>query len=362
MLPAASAGLHLRIGSSNLGGPERGLAELGHGFAALGRRLALAILDDGRTDWERLRALFGPTPVSLHRVAMAFRFDPLAIPRLARLARRLAAPLLHAHDYKSDVIAALAAPLCGRPWFTTFHGVYEGDGLPRLYPALDAWAARRARARFAIGPELVHVVRGAPAEVVANPIRVPAAAPRARIASPRRLLAAGRLAPQKGFDLLLEALAEVRDEVPALTLQLVGDGPERAALGAQAERLGLAAAVDFIGWVPEITELLDAADLVLVPSRWESQGRVLLEAMARGVPVLASATGTAPQLLADERCGRLIGGATSEAIAEALRWAAAREFDCAAIVERVRAVHAPEAVAARLVTSYRAAGVELPAP
>lgn len=356
----ASAGLHVRVGSGNLGGPERGLLDLGFGWAAHGRRISLAILDDGRTDWLRLRALFAGGPVELFAVKTASRFDPSSVLNLARLARDLDAPLLHAHDYKSDVVTALAAPLARRPWFTTLHGVYAGDVLPPSYVRLDRWAVRRARGRFAIGPGLLSNSAGADAVLVANPVRVPSVLPRAQIARPRRLVAVGRLVPQKGFDVLLAAMARARAGEVALDLTLVGDGPDRQALEAQAEALGLADHVTFAGWVADVTALLDEAELLVMPSRWESQGRAMLEAMARGVPVLAADTGTASELLADEVAGQLLPELSVDALESALRRAAGRTFDCRTIAERVRVRHSPEVVAGALLSSYRTAGVDLP--
>lgn len=356
----ASAGLHVRIGSGNIGGPERGILELGHGWAAHGRRIALAILDDGRTDWRRLEGLFAGGPVTLLAVRMAFLFDPTAVLRLARLARELGAPLLHAHDYKSDVITALAAPLARRPWFTTLHGVYERDSLPSSYLRLDSWAVRRARRRFAIGPGLLSDAAGAGAIVVANPVRVPAVLPRERITRPRRLIAVGRLVPQKGFDLLLPAVAKARAAGVDLSLVLAGDGPDRPALEAQSGALGLADRVTFVGWMSDLDTLLDESDLLVMPSRWESQGRTMLEALARGIPVLAAATGTAPELLADEVAGGLLPDLSVEALDSALRRAAGRTFDCRAIADRVRLRHQAEIVAGQQLAHYRAAGIDLP--
>ena len=356
----ASAGLHVRIGSCNIGGPERGILELGCGWAAHGRQIALAILDDGRTDWRRLEGLFAGGPVTLLAVKMAFLFDPAAVFRLARLARDLDAPLLHAHDYKSDAITALAAPLARRPWFTTLHGVYASDSLPAFYQRLDGWAVRMARRRFAIGPGLLDDAAGAGAIVVANAVRVPADLPRERITRPRRLIAVGRLVPQKGFDLLLPALAKARAAGFDLSLALAGDGPDRSALEAQAAALGLADRVTFAGWMPGLDALLDESDLLVMPSRWESQGRTMLEALARGVPVLAAATGTAPELLADEVAGELLPELSVDALASALQRVAARTFDCRAITDRVRLRHQAKVVAGQQLAHYRAAGVDLP--
>jgi glycosyltransferase involved in cell wall biosynthesis len=86
----------------------------------------------------------------------------------------------------------------------------------------------------------------------------------------------------------------------------------------------------------------------------------MLEALARGVPVLAAATGTAPELLADEVAGVLLPDLSVDALDSGLRRAAARTFDCRAIAERVRLRHEAEVVAGQQLAHYRAAGVDLP--
>lgn len=96
----------------------------------------------------------------------------------------------------------------------------------------------------------------------------------------------GRLSREKGQDLAIDALARLR--TPDARLRLVGDGPERHALEAQAQRLGLGQRLEFIGHA-DPSPHLRAADVVVVPSRWDAQSLCLLESMATGQPVVATA-------------------------------------------------------------------------
>jgi len=117
----------------------------------------------------------------------------------------------------------------------------------------------------------------------------------------RRLLFAGTLETlYKGPDTLLRAVARCRNNGDTLTLRIVGDGRERPRLMRLASSLGLGEAVTFVGQLPPgeaIRQEMDAADLVVLPSRQEGLPRVIIEAMARAVPCVASSVGGIPELL-----------------------------------------------------------------
>lgn len=126
--------------------------------------------------------------------------------------------------------------------------------------------------------------------------------PRESFAGASRLVFVGSLAVlYKGPDVLLHALAECRSVSPTLTI--IGDGRERAGLELLARRLGLAERVRFLGQLPAgeaVRRELDAADLFVLPSRADALPRALIEAMARGLPCIASRIGGIPELLDSE--------------------------------------------------------------
>ena len=132
------------------------------------------------------------------------------------------------------------------------------------------------------------------------------------------VLAGGRMVHKKGFDLLLRAWASVGPVVGA-PLWLAGDGPEAGALQRLARELGLLDRVRFLGPVPhpQLLGLLERAALCVVPSREEPFGILVLEAQALGTPVLATAVGNVPELIAPGRTGYL-APPTVEGLAETL--------------------------------------------
>lgn len=115
-------------------------------------------------------------------------------------------------------------------------------------------------------------------------------------------LAVGRLHPNKGFALLLEALAMTRD----VRLDIAGDGPLRGDLEALAQKLGVAKRVRFLGWRTDVTALLAHADLFICPSLREPLGNVVIEAWSAGVPVIATASQGPAALIEDEVNGVLV--------------------------------------------------------
>lgn len=183
----------------------------------------------------------------------------------------------------SEQIDPRMMPL-GRRWESLRRALY-----PRARTVLvqstdvQAWAGR-ARRRWRV-------------RVAANPV---AALPELAAAAPawfgpRNLVAMGRLAPQKGFDLLLPVFAALSREFPHWHLTILGEGPERGALTAQAEALGVADRVHLPGLVNPPWGVLAAGDLFVFPSRFEGFPNALMEAMACGLPAVSFDCPTGPR-------------------------------------------------------------------
>jgi glycogen(starch) synthase len=138
---------------------------------------------------------------------------------------------------------------------------------------------------------------------------------------PPVLVCLGRLVREKGFDVALEALGELRRRIPTIRLLLAGDGPDGGALRRRAQELGLGRHVTFVGAVApaDVPSLLSRASVVVIPSRAEAFGLVALEAAALGRPVIASRVGGLPEVIESGRTGVLVGSDQPAALAEATR-------------------------------------------
>jgi glycosyltransferase involved in cell wall biosynthesis len=154
----------------------------------------------------------------------------------------------------------------------------------------------------------------------------------------RVLAFAGRLGPQKALGMALEAVAAV----PDVTLVIAGDGPDRAALERQARELGLETRVSFLGSVSreQVLRLFRAADASVLSSAWENFPHTVVEALAVGCPVIATAVGGVPEVIREGENGLLVPANDVPALAAAIR----RFFGDAALRQRLAAA-APESVA-----------------
>jgi len=164
-------------------------------------------------------------------------------------------------------------------------------------------------------------VRGQVVELVENGVDLSlwrAREPAERPGEPVRFVFSGRLVSLKAVDLLLRAVAHARREVP-LTLDVVGDGPERARLEDLARSAALESAVRFHGWLeqPAAARVIADADALVLPSLHECGGAVVLEAMATGLPVIATDWG-GPADYVDPSCGILVPPRTPDQFVEGL--------------------------------------------
>ena len=211
--------------------------------------------------------------------------------------------LVHGHMF-GGWWAAAAAASPELPLVASEHNALQWPASPRL--AEMRGALTRVDAFFAHGPATRAVIRrlGFPAGRIQpgrSPIEVPArwrprALPsRARIPT---VLFAGRLHEEKGPDMLLDALPRLRGAVRCV---LLGGGPQEAALRRRVRQLGLMGSTEMPGWRADVGRWMEQADLVVVPSRYESWSQTAVTAMAHGVPVVATNVEGLPTTLADGR-------------------------------------------------------------
>lgn len=158
------------------------------------------------------------------------------------------------------------------------------------------------------------------AVAVHNAAPVPEGIPSPLPWNPPRLLCVGRLSREKGFDVALDAFAIVKKRVPNVRLEIVGDGTERDVLGERILYLGLGDQAALSGWAaPDaIPPLMEAATMVLVPSRSEPFGLVALEAALMQRPVVAAAVGGLPEVVSQGETGFLVQPENPDALAEAV--------------------------------------------
>jgi glycosyltransferase involved in cell wall biosynthesis len=250
-------------------------------------------------------------------------FDPRVWNRLRQLIRERAIDLVHAHDYKTNLLALLLWRFTGVPALSTAHG-WTGHSTREqyVYYPFDKRVLSRFPRIVAVSSEITReLVRcGAdPGRVTTvlngidhrrfrrDPSRVPAA--RATMGfEPDEIVigAVGRLEPQKQFDLLLDAFARVAARVPNARLLIVGDGSQRQRLQAHIRALDLTAKCRLVGHSNDMVSLYHVFDIFVQSSRYEGTPNAVLEAMAFEVPIVATAAGGTAELVRNGIDGRIV--------------------------------------------------------
>lgn len=250
--------------------------------------------------------------------------DPAVVPQLRRIIRERRIDIVHAHEYKTDLLALVLARLERVIALSTAHG-WTGHSLKerRLYYPLDRWLLARYPHVIAVSEEIRQVLIRAGARpervtTVLNSIDPDAfhrdhareAEARAALGLPAGatvLGAVGRAEPQKRFDLLVQVFAGLAPSRPNLHLVIAGDGSTLAALRAQVAGLGpLGARVHLLGHRTDIPFLHHAFDVFVQASDYEGTPNAVLEAMALGTPLVATRAGGTEEIAFDGVHGRLV--------------------------------------------------------
>jgi glycosyltransferase involved in cell wall biosynthesis len=324
--------------------------------------------------------------VRVHRVGLAAArgsagsaaFIAEALRALFRL--RAEVDVLHAHQLLSPTtIGLLAAPFTGLPLVVNPHacgsigdvGVLAATRVGRL--RLRA-VVKRADAFVAVSQTIRDelIAAGAPPQSIRNITNgvdtdrfCPVLAGERRMV--RRALGiddgplvvfAGRFAPEKGVDVLLDAWPRLVARVPGARLCLMGSGDEEARLREQARALGMEGSVMFTGGIADVAPYVRVADVAVLPSRSEGMPVALLEAMSCAIPVVATRVGGSAEALEDGVTGRLVPAENPEALAAGLAEALLERAPAARRAETARANvlarHAMDVVADEFVSLYRA--------
>ena len=243
--------------------------------------------------------------------------------------------VIDAHYYYPDgVAAALLARWFGKPLTVTARGsdvnLIGRHALPRRFMQ---WASRVASASIGVSQALVDRMHELGLDsrlqlALRNGVDLTrfkadgdpqALRARLGIAGQPLLLSVGNLVPLKGHDLVIEALSLLRERALDARLCIIGTGPLRAELEALAERKGLSAQVRFMGALPqdELAAWYGAADMLVLASEREGWPNVLLESMACGTPVVATAVGGIPEIVEPPLTGRIVEHRTAQGLADA---------------------------------------------
>jgi glycosyltransferase involved in cell wall biosynthesis len=278
-------------------------------------------------------ALEGRDPVRVNHVPISARHhlarDVKAAISVAHLARRF--DVMHGHGMRAAWICYLASRRTHKPFVFTAHNLAPAL-TGQLAPRLVRTTVRAASARIAVSQAVVESFRPlgiltAEWTVVSNGVDLEAFDHPPERASVFRSLglpedaqlvvSVGRLAPEKGFDILIETARLVTKANKKVYFALAGDGPLHDKLADLAKPLGKRFLL--LGRYNAVYGLVSASDVIAIPSIGEGQGLVALEAMAAGKPVVASAAGGLAETVADGQTGLIVPDGSPEGLADSLK-------------------------------------------
>jgi len=273
-------------------------------------------------------------------VALQETDDYLRVPRCYKLVWRLlnggGFDLLHTHGYFADIVGIPVARLNGIPTLSTCHGYIPITWKVQLYNALDRIALK-------FGTQVLAVSEAIKQDLVdsgLSPGRVRVVANAVGSATDRDMTHAnreagrkshgigstdfvlgyvGRLSAEKGLSYLLTACAELVTSGVPLRVLIIGEGPQRNELEQLSRQLGLGDRVVFAGFQEDVVQWLPCMDVFVLPSLTEGTPMALLEAMAYGVPGVASAVGGVPQMIKHGETGILVSPGRAKEISNAIQ-------------------------------------------
>jgi len=310
---------------------------LNSGLAQGGTHSRLLTVRNYRMSEQPLHALAVAQGQDAAELPCRGRLDMTTVRTLKRHIAATGAAVVHVHDYKSAFYAWLATRGSRVTRIATLHGWVGATASLRLYNRMEMSLLRRFDAlvvvsdaqrpillRNGVATSLVHQIDNGIAVPVSPPQRDAAVRAELGLAPQQFVLAAvARLSSEKNLTQLLDSVARVGCDQD-IVLVVAGDGPERAALEKQATALGIAHRVRFLGQRDDMAQLWPAFDALVLPSLTEGMPLVVLEAMAHGIPVIASRVGDVPRMLGHSPLSTLIDPGDGEALDVAIRRHAVR--------------------------------------
>lgn len=329
--------LHL-IDSGGLYGAEKMLLSLAAEQQALGLDVTILSAGEHGCGEKAIEAEAARRGLKIIPWRMKPGLNIKSMSKLVRWARARQFEILHSHGYKFNILTAIMPRKCvGIPVVTTLHGYVRARRYTKmwLYELLDRLALKRLDAVCPVSKSMVDeiapwVASHTVVQVVSNGLDVPEIHRDAdnSLAPPvvkefidqhsPVVVGVGRLSHEKGFDLLIDGFTKVKEHWPDAGLIIIGEGPMRPELRTIAEKTGLSESCLMPGYISNVSSILSASSVLVLSSRTEGLPFILLEAMAVGVPVVASDVGAIPLVLKDGDLGRLTPAGDCNALANAI--------------------------------------------
>lgn len=300
-------------------GAERATLELARGLAASGISIHILLIAETRLGLQNspLQDAFTAAGLPRSAVETAKRFSLKLARDIANEIRRVGGTILHSTGYKADLHGVLAARRANIPQVSTVHGwLFRPDPKELFYAWLNIRAFKRCERVIALTNHYEQLLRRAGVPRVERiSTGLPVEQPSGKTARPFTFGILGRLSWEKNHALFLAAAAELQKRNMAAAFVISGDGPLSGEIESQVSQLKLL--VEMTGYIPS-AEFFARVDALVICSRVENLPLVVMEAMARGVPVIATNVGGLPDLVENGVCGLLVPSDDVTALAGAM--------------------------------------------
>ncbi len=360
--------LHV-ISSGGMYGAEAVILNLARAMEGGAHSIALGVFDNSPNANLQLYEAAVKQGVESHLIRCSGQVDRGAVARVRELARETRADVVHAHGFKADIYVWLALRGAGVPLVSTCHTWYDTDRMVRLYGRLDRFVLRKyarvvavsdeVRARLlkaGVREERIRIVRNG---IDLRPFAAAKEALRAEFGDAEIVGLVGRLAWEKGVDVFLRAATRVLVEFPEVRFVVAGDGPDGEKLEGLIGELGIEGSVAMLGRREDMARVYASLDVMVSASRQEGLPMAILEGMASGRAMVATAVGEVPKLVVDGRTGVLVAAEDVEALAAGiaglLRDPERRARLGAAAREMVREEYSAERMASEYLRVYEEA-------
>lgn len=323
--------LHV-IDSGGLYGAEKMLLSLAVECRRLGHEVTIGTIVAPQDESDPLGEAARSRGLDHHRFRMSDGLNLRGAGEILRYAEQQGFGIIHTHGYKANILLSLVHRRSGPRLVCTLHGWTAVSHRSRLwfYEALDRFLLRRFDRVVVVSEPMRRVasrhVAGDRLVVIPNGIELAKSGGEPRVSTRQasapgtvRILAIGRLSHEKGFDRLVAATASLVAGGMQPLVTIAGDGDCRAALEQQIAAAGLQAQLRLVGYVADVDKLYRESDLFVICSRTEGLPLVLLEAMAHGLPVVATSVGEIPVVLGHGRYGCLLEDDSPQALADGIR-------------------------------------------
>ena len=309
--------LHI-ISSGGMYGAEAVILNLARTLRDGPHRCALGVFSNSASPNLHFHEIALKEGFDSHPIPCRGRIDRTAIAGIRELVGRTGADVVHAHGYKADLYVYFALRGMGVPLVSTCHTWYDTDLFVSIYGMADRYVLRKYTRVVAVSDDVkqrllkagvgegkIRMVRNG---IDLSPFDGAILAHREGRAADRALVVGlvGRLAWEKGVDLFLEAAAEVLVEVPETRFKVIGEGPDREKLERLIDRLNIRESVNLMGRREDMASQYASMDVMVSSSRQEGLPLAILEGMASGLALVATAVGEVPKVIVDGRTGLLV--------------------------------------------------------